>query len=56
MSIKDNILNGNKQADDERVYEVADMANAIQFIESNIEDMEEDEAQTHLIFSKNLIT
>ena len=44
MSIKDNILYGNEQADDEKVYEVAEMANAIQFIESNIEDLEEGEA------------
>lgn len=37
MSIKDNILYGNEGASDKRVYEVAKLANAIQFIE-NFED------------------
>ena len=48
MTIKDNILYGNDTASDEKVYEAAEMANAIQFIESNIEDLEEKEAQKHI--------
>lgn len=45
MSIKDNILYGNEHADDAKVRQVAQMANALQFIESNIEDLEKDEVQ-----------
>lgn len=43
MSIKDNIKYGNEFATDERVYEVASMANALQFIEQDDEDMEKKE-------------
>jgi ABC-type multidrug transport system fused ATPase/permease subunit len=38
ISIKDNILYGNEGASDERVYEVAKLANALQFIENLDED------------------
>lgn len=38
-TIKENILYGNKDADDEKVREVAQMANAIGFIEQGIEDI-----------------
>ena len=43
MSIKENILYGNDQADDMKVRQVAEMANALQFIESNIEDLDNEE-------------
>ena len=45
MSIKENILYGNDQASDQRVREVAEMANALQFIESNIEDLDKEEVE-----------
>ncbi len=45
MSIKDNILYGNEHASDLRIRQVAEMANALQFIESNIEDLEKDEVK-----------
>ncbi|CDW71198.1 abc transporter [Stylonychia lemnae] len=35
MSIKDNIIYGNQQASDDKIREVAIMANALQFIEAN---------------------
>ena len=45
MSIKDNILYGNENASDLRVRQVAEMANALQFIESNIEDLDKEEVK-----------
>eukprot|EP00347_Sterkiella_histriomuscorum_P018560 403345051 len=45
MTIKQNILYGNDQASDQRVREVAEMANALAFIESNIEDLNQEEVQ-----------
>jgi ATP-binding cassette, subfamily B (MDR/TAP), member 1 len=42
-TIKENILYGNDQADDAKVRQVAQMANALQFIESNIEDLEKED-------------
>jgi len=42
-TIKENILYGNDKADDAKVRQVAQMANALQFIESNIEDMDKEE-------------
>ncbi len=45
MSIKDNILYGNDNASDLRVRQVAEMANALQFIESNIEDLDKEEVK-----------
>lgn len=45
MSIKENILYGNEDASDQRVREVAEMANALAFIESNIEDLNQEEVQ-----------
>lgn len=39
MTIKENILYGNETATDKQVYQAAEMANALQFIESNIEDL-----------------
>ena len=40
QSIKDNILYGDLRASDEKVLAVAEMANALSFIESNIEDLD----------------
>ena len=56
MSIKDNILYGNDEASDEKVRHVASLANALQFIESNIEDLEKEEVKTKIIseFNKNI--
>lgn len=45
MSIKDNILYGNDQASDQKVRHVASLANALQFIESNIEDLDKEEVK-----------
>ena len=42
-TIKENILYGNDQADDTKVRQAAQLANALQFIESNIEDLEKEE-------------
>ena len=42
-TIKENILYGNDQADDAKVRQVAQMANALQFIESNIEDLDNED-------------
>ena len=47
-TIKENILYGNDTADDAKVRQVAQMANALQFIESNIEDMEKEEVQVEI--------
>ena len=47
-TIKENILYGNDKADDMRVRQVAEMANALQFIESNIEDLEKDEVKAEI--------
>jgi ABC-type multidrug transport system fused ATPase/permease subunit len=41
MSIKENILYGNENASDERVREVAELANATVFIEKEDEDEED---------------
>lgn len=42
-SIKENILYGELDASDEQVLKVAEMANALTFIESNVEDLTKDE-------------
>lgn len=42
-TIKENILYGNDKADDAKVRQVAQMANALQFIESNIEDLDKED-------------
>jgi ABC-type multidrug transport system fused ATPase/permease subunit len=47
-TIKENILYGNDKADDAKVRQVAQMANALQFIESNIEDLEKEEVQKEI--------
>ncbi len=47
-TIKENILYGNDQADDAKVRQVAQMANALQFIESNIEDLDKEEVQIEI--------
>ena len=56
MSIKDNILYGNDAASDEKVRHVASLANAIQFIESNIEDLDKDDVKDKINseFTKNI--
>lgn len=43
QTIKENILYGNDQASDAEVYRCADLANALTFIESDIEKMEKNE-------------
>lgn len=48
MSIKENILYGNDEADDMKVRQVAEMANALQFIESNIEDLDKEEVSQEI--------
>mmetsp|Transcript_9302 Transcript_9302/g.12652 ORF Transcript_9302/g.12652 Transcript_9302/m.12652 type:complete len:117 (+) Transcript_9302:1933-2283(+) len=42
-SIKENILYGDMDASDEQVLKVAEMANALTFIESNVEDLDKDQ-------------
>ena len=42
-SIKENILYGELDASDEQVLKVAEMANALTFIESNVEDLTKEE-------------
>ena len=48
-TIKENILYGNDKADDAKVRQVAQMANALQFIESNIEDLEKEDVQKEIV-------
>lgn len=48
MSIKENILYGNENASDQRVREVAEMANALTFIESNLEDLSKDDVKNEI--------
>jgi len=48
-TIKENILYGNDQADDAKVRQVAQMANALQFIESNIEDLDKEDVQKEIV-------
>lgn len=47
-TIKENILYGNGTASDQRVREVAAMANALQFIESNIEDLDKEDVKAEI--------
>lgn len=47
-SIKENILYGNDAADDAKVRQVAQMANALQFIESNIEDLDKEDVKKEI--------
>lgn len=47
-TIKENILYGNENADDAKVRQVAQMANALQFIESNIEDLDKEDVQKEI--------
>ena len=47
-TIKENILYGNDQADDGKVRQVAQMANALQFIESNFEDLDKEDVQKEI--------
>lgn len=42
-SIKENILYGDLEASDEQVLKVAEMSNALTFIESNVEDLDKDQ-------------
>lgn len=42
QTIKQNILYGDLDASDEQVLKVAQMANALTFIESNVEDLDKD--------------
>jgi ABC-type multidrug transport system fused ATPase/permease subunit len=48
MTIKENILYGNDDASDQRVHQVAEMANAVDFIESNMEELNEDQLKTEI--------
>jgi ABC-type multidrug transport system fused ATPase/permease subunit len=43
MTIKENILYGNMNASNQKVRQMAEMANALQFIESNVEDLSKEE-------------
>ena len=43
MSIKDNILYGFPGASDAKVHQIAEMANALTFIESNFEELSPEE-------------
>jgi ATP-binding cassette subfamily B protein len=43
MSIKDNILYGQPDASDAKVHQIAEMANALTFIESNFEELTPEE-------------
>jgi ATP-binding cassette subfamily B (MDR/TAP) protein 1 len=43
MSIKDNILYGQPDASDAKVHQIAEMANALTFIESNFEELSPEE-------------
>jgi len=43
MSIKDNILYGLPEASDAKVHQIAEMANALTFIESNFEELSPEE-------------
>lgn len=45
VSIKENILYGNDKADNAKIRHAADMANALQFIETNIEDLDKEEVR-----------
>jgi len=47
-SIKYNIQYGNNNATDLQVWQAADLANAIQFIESNIEDLDNETVQVQI--------
>lgn len=42
-TIKENILYGDMNASDEQILKVAEMANALSFIESNVEDLDKDQ-------------
>ena len=48
ISIKANILYGNLKASDQRVRQCADMANALQFIESDVEDLKLEEVNQRI--------
>lgn len=41
-TIKENLLYGNLDADNAKIRKACEMANALTFIESNIEDLDED--------------
>lgn len=43
QTIKENILFGKMDASDAQIRKYAEMANALQFIESNIEDLSDEE-------------
>ena len=43
MSIKENILYGKSDSSDAKVYQIAEMANALTFIESNFEELSPEE-------------
>ena len=43
QSIKENILYGDLEASDEQILKVAQMANALTFIESNVEDLDKEQ-------------
>ena len=44
-SIKENVLYGDPNASDEQILKVCEMANALTFIESNVEDLEKEQRQ-----------
>lgn len=54
-TIKDNILYGNKDASDEKIKEVCEMANAIGFIEQSAEDLDNDDVIARIILDFDTI-
>jgi ABC-type multidrug transport system fused ATPase/permease subunit len=44
-TIKNNIIYGTDNVDDKKIYEVAEMANALGFIEHNLDDIQNPEVQ-----------
>ena len=49
ISIRDNILYGNEEASDFKVRQMAELANATQFIEQNLEDLSKEELNLQLV-------
>jgi ABC-type multidrug transport system fused ATPase/permease subunit len=48
-TIKENILYGDLEADNAKIRKVCEMANALTFIESNIEDLDADQKKEKII-------
>ena len=48
MTIKENILYGNENASDQLIHQVAEMANALDFIESNMEELTKEQLKNEM--------